>query len=131
MIPKAMGSPPRNGETGACSEHARPLIENTTSAFCFPAPTAVKGRVLADLLAGEKITHKTVWCRHGSSRASHHILMLRRAGFLVVTEDIDVPTSDGRTARIGLYSLSAEAIEAAGERGQQFIAEVLAAKRGD
>ena len=125
------GLPPTNGETGTCSEHARPLIENTTLAFCYPAPSSVKGRTLADLLAGDKLTHMDVWERHGSSRASHHVLMLRRAGFSVITEEIDAPTSDGRTARIALYSLPVETIEAAGERGQQFIAEVLAAKRGD
>lgn len=131
MPPAAMGSPPTKGETGTCYKQARPPIKNSTLSFCYPSPSSVKGRVLADLLAGEKITHKTVWLRHGSSRASHHIMMLRHAGFPVITEEIDVPTSDGRIARIGLYSLPAEAIEAAGECGQQFIAEVLAAKRGD
>lgn len=98
--------------------------------FTYPDLATVKGRTLADLLAGDKLTHMDVWERHGSSRASHHVLMLRKAGFPVVTEEIDAPTSDGRIARIGLYSLPADAIEAAGECGQQFIAEVLAAKRG-
>jgi hypothetical protein len=76
-----------------------------------------------------QLTHYDVWERHGSSRASHHFMMLRRAGWPVITEEIDVPTSDGRIAHIGLYSLPVEAIEAAGERGQEFIAEVIAARR--
>jgi len=129
MIPAAMGSPPTN--KNARRQPSVGQNKTTTPVFCFPSPSSVKGRTLANLLAGEKITHMTVWLRQGSSRAFHHIMMLRRAGFPVVTEEIDVPTSDGRTARIGLYSLPAEAIEAAGECGQQFIAEVLAAKRGD
>jgi hypothetical protein len=102
--------------------------KTTTPAFCYPDPVSVKGRTLANLLSGEKLTHYDVWERHGSSRASHHVLMLRKSGWPVITEEIDVPTSDGRTARIALYSLSAETIEAAGERGQAFIAESKTAR---
>ena len=47
----------------------------------------------------------------------------------VITTEIDVPTSDGRIARIALYSLPEETIQAAGERGQAFIAESVAARR--
>lgn len=115
----------QNNSAAILNDHASVVNQLT-----FPASSSVKGRTLADLLAGMKLTHYDVWERHGSSRASHHVLMLRRAGFSVITEEIDAPTSDGRTARIALYSLSVETIEAAGERGQQFIAEVLAAKRG-
>lgn len=129
MIPATMGSPPTNGETGTCCKQARPPIENTTLTFCYPSPASVKGRVLSDLLSGDKITHYDVWERHGSSRASHHIMMLRKAGFPVITEEIDAPTSDGRTARIALYSLPAGTIEATGKRGQDFIAEARAARR--
>lgn len=117
-------------KANATRERGEGESETTPRAFCYPTPSSVKGRVLADLLAGMKQTHYDVWSRQGSSRASHHIMMLRRAGFPVITEEIDAPTSDGRTARIALYSLSIETIEAAGERGKQFIAEALAAKRG-
>lgn len=85
--------------------------------------------MLSDLLCGYRLTHYDVLELHGSFRASHHILRLRRAGFPVITEEIYVPTSDGRTARIALYSLPEETIEAAGERGQDFIAESVAARR--
>lgn len=85
--------------------------------------------MLSDLLSGYMLTHYDVWEMHGSSRASHHILMLRRAGWPVITKEIDVPTSDGRTARIALYSLPEKTIEAAGERGQDFITESVAARR--
>ena len=97
----------------------------TTDEFCFPDHRSVKGRVLA----GDKLTHMDVWQRHGSSRASHHILMLRKAGWPVITQEIDAPTSDGRVARIALYYLLPETIEGAGDRGQEFIAEARAARR--
>jgi len=94
----------------------------------FPSPSSVKGRVLADLLSGRKITHLDVWREHGSSRAAHHVLMLRKAGWPVVTNEIETPISDGRVARIALYSLPPEAVASAGERGQTFIAAVMAAR---
>ena len=129
MITAAMGSPPTKGETGTCCKQARPLIKNTTPAFCYPSPSSVKGRVLSDLLSGYRLTHYDVLEMHGSFRASHHVLVLRRAGWPITTEEICVPTRDGRTARIALYSLPKETIEAAGEPGQDFIAESVAARR--
>lgn len=93
------------------------------SGFCYPAAPSVKARVLADLLTGAKLSHADVWHRHGSSRAAHHIMMLRRAGFPIVTVEIEVPTSDGRVARIAEYHLPPEAIAEAGDRGQEFAAE--------
>lgn len=127
MIPAAMGSPPTNENT-----RRQPGVgqnKTTTPAFCYPSPSSVKGRVLSDLLSGYRLTHYDVWEMHGSSRASHHILRLRRAGFPVITEEVYVPTRDGRTARIALYSLPPETITATGERGQDFIAESVAARR--
>ena len=102
--------------------HARTPLEVRATNFSYPDPESVKGRVLADLLAGDSLTHMDVWERHGSSRAAHHVLMLRKAGFPVETLEIEAPTSDGRRARIARYSLPTEAIAAAGERGRQFVA---------
>lgn len=114
----------RNEEAGPTASGNRPEIQTTlTVEFSFPDPTAVKGRVLADMLRGARITHLDVWQRHGSSRAAHHVLMLRKAGFPIVTREIEAPTSDGRIARIAEYSLPTETIEAAGERGQRYVAE--------
>ncbi len=95
----------------------------------FPSIPSVKAAVLADLLSGRKITHKHCWIEHGSSRLSHHILMLRKAGWPVITEEIDAQTSDGRIAQIGLYSLPAESIDEAGICGQLFVIEAVAARR--
>ncbi|MBK8760420.1 MAG: hypothetical protein IPM03_08285 [Sulfuritalea sp.] len=112
MIAAARGSPPDKengalqGAVGGQSEQAQTAVAE----LCYPSPATVKGAVLADLLRGD-------------NRASHHVLMLRRSGFPVVTDEIDVSTSDGRIARIARYSLPAEAIAAAGERGQRFAQE--------
>lgn len=97
--------------------------KTTTQLFSYPDQGSVKGHVLADLLHGDKLTHMDVWERHGSSRASHHVLVLRKAGWSVITEEIEAPTSDGRIARIALYSLPIDTINAAGEIGQRYSSE--------
>lgn len=102
--------------------------QNATHELSFPSPSSVKGRVLGDLLAGERITHATCWMRHGSSRLAHHVLRLRQSGWPIITQEVDAPTRDGRTARIAEYRLPAEAIAAAGESGRRFIADVAAAR---
>lgn len=124
---------PTSDEAGACSQQARPLGDTNPAPFSYPDPGSVKGRLLADLLTGARVTHLDVWERHGSSRAAHHVLMLRKAGWPILTKEIDALTSDGRVARIALYSLPAGAIDATGERGQQYVAEagrVEAERRG-
>lgn len=94
----------------------------------FPAPRSVKGRVLAALLTGAKLTHLDCWQRFGSSRLAHHAYMLRGAGWPLQTVERPVPTSDSRQAVIAFYSLPAGAIDAAGEAGAQFLAAVAAAQ---
>lgn len=103
--------------------------ETTQGQFSYPRPSSVKGRVLADLLDGLHITHMDVWNRHGSSRAAHHVLRLRQAGFPVETRDIIVPTRDGRNACIAEYSLPRLTIEQAGERGRRFVEAARAGVR--
>lgn len=104
---------------------------DTTSAFSFPHPSTVKGRVLGDLLAGRTITHKDTWIEHGSSRLAHHVYALRRDGWPIDMVEREVPTSDsGRTAAVEFYSLPQDAIDQAGERGQRFVAAVRALKGG-
>lgn len=99
----------------------------TTPAFSFPDPSTVKGQVLADLLLGRRITHKDTWIEHGSSRLAHHIYILRGDGWPIGCDTIEVGTSDGRRATIGEYSLPAETIREAGERGRRFVEQ---ARRG-
>ena len=90
----------------------------------YSSPSTVKGRVLGALLRGERITHLDCWKRFGSSRLSHHAYSLKHDGWPVQMIEQTVTTSDaGRAASIGTYFLTAEVIEAAGERGQQFAQE--------
>lgn len=89
---------------------------------CYPRRSCVKGKVLADLLNGKRITSANTWRRHGSSRLAHHILRLRQAGWPVVTTLISVETVDGRTALIGEYHLPAQTISMAGEAGRAYAA---------
>lgn len=73
--------------------------------LAYPNVRTVKAAVLADLLEGRSITHRDCWLEHGSARLSHHILMLRKAGWPIETHQKLVATSDGRTADIGVYLL--------------------------
>jgi Helix-turn-helix domain len=92
--------------------------------FSFPAPSTVKGRVLGALLRGERLTHLDCWRRFGSARLSHHIYCLRGTGWPVQMAEETVTTTDaGRPASIGVYFLTPETIEAAGERGQRYAQE--------
>lgn len=68
-------------------------------------PGSVRAAVLADLLAGKRITHLDCWQRHGSSRLAAHIHRLRRAGWDITAETITVRTSGGHTAYVARYSL--------------------------
>ena len=95
--------------------------DTTTSGFCYPDPMTVKGRTLGALLRGERLTHLDCWRRFGSARLSHHIYMLRGIRWDVQMAEETVTTSDaGRPASIGIYWLSPEVIDEAGERGRQY-----------
>lgn len=95
----------------------------------FPSPSSVKGAVLADLLSGLKLTHEDVWRCHGSSRAAHHVLVLRKAGWPIISTEIEAPTKDGRTARIAEYSLPPNVIAEVGDAGTRFVQLVCEARR--
>ncbi len=88
----------------------------------------VLAAVLSDLLDNQHITHLNCWRRHGSSRLSHHVYTLRGEGWPIVTEDVEVGTSDGRRQVIAEYSLPPDTIAAAGERGRQYIESVREAR---
>lgn len=94
------------------------------SAFYFPEPDTVIGRVLGAMLRRERLTHKDCWVRFGSSRLSHHIYQLGKDGWPVSRAAVDVVTSDAkRPATIAEYWLDASTIQVAGERGQKFAAQ--------
>lgn len=116
--PTKDNAPGQGGVDALFDEHSN------SPQFSFPRPSSVKGRVLADLLLGIHLTHLDVWERHGSSRAAHHILKLREAGWPILTHEIATRTSDGRTAHIASYSLPKAYVDAAGEIGRGFVREV-------
>lgn len=81
------------------------VIRSPVSGYDFPTERTVKAAVLADLLERRAITHQDCWLEHGSSRLAHHVMVLRDAGWPIETHRRLVPTSDGRTADIGTYTL--------------------------
>jgi hypothetical protein len=107
---------------------------NTQPGFCYPVPAFVKpsfpsieflpGRVLGKLLTGRRMTHKDSWLELGHARLADSIWKLRRLGWPVRMDEEVVPTSDaGRPATIGVYFLTSDVIDAAGEQGQRYAAE--------
>jgi len=103
----------------------------TNELRCYPDPTSVKGRVLGALLLGELLSHFDCWRRFGSSRLAHHIYVLRRHGWPICMEEVDVLTSDGgRKATIGVYRLDADTIAEAGAEGRRYATEAAAIERG-
>lgn len=97
---------------------------------CYPPTATVKGRVLAELLAGRAITGAYIWRHHGSSRCAHHVYILRGLGLDVATTLVAAPTSDGRKSHIAEYRLPASAIRQAAEAGRRFVVSCLGAGNG-
>lgn len=79
-------------KTAGVLEHSAAALQNADASFSYPDPATVKGRVLADLLAGKTLTHLDAWLAHGTSRL----------------------------ARIAFYSLPARSIANAGDAGLSY-----------
>ena len=60
---------------------------------------------LLDALARQPMTAGDIWRELGIARASARVYDLRNDGFDIQSRDIDVPTRDGGTARVALYTL--------------------------
>lgn len=116
-----------NDKAVAVVAHRTALGTTEETIFSFPNPTTVKGQVLADLLAGRRITHKHCWLEHGSSRLAHHIYILRGSGWPIHCDEIEVGTSDGRHVTIGEYYLESKAICEAGKHGHRFLLDARSA----
>lgn len=97
-----------------------------TSAF-YPNPDTQPGRLLAALLAGQKIDPLAGWMRLGIYRLSDSVLQLRRLGWPINNLGLTVRNCFGEDCHVALYSLQPEAIESAGWMGEAF-AEWVAAK---
>ncbi|MBI5919157.1 MAG: AlpA family phage regulatory protein [Nitrosomonadales bacterium] len=108
-------------------EHCAPLLNDCPAAvnqFIYSEPSSVKGRTLGAFLRGERLAHLDCWKRFGSARLAHHVHRLRKAGWPVEMVEQAVVTSDAkREALIGVYFLTQQTIETAGERGQRYAEE--------
>ena len=104
----------------------------TARLWQFPAdPATVHARVGADLASGQGLTTNEMLLKYGHSRGSDSVLKLRRLGWPIQTERIEVPTSDGeRRARIARYSIALADIDACGEPLKQFVSAVRRAQGG-
>ena len=97
------------------------------SEFYYPSVESVRGRILGSLLRGEPLTQKDTLRRFSDFRLASQVEALRKSGWPIVTEIIDVDTRDaGRRSEVAQYRLCGEAIEAAGNIGRQYAAETLA-----
>lgn len=70
-----------------------------------PRTGSVKAAVLDALVAGERITSLQALARWGTSRLAGLIHQLRREGWAIRSEEIEVETGHGRIAHVALYSM--------------------------
>lgn len=100
-----------------------------TTAFYYPKPESVRGRILGAHLRGEKLTPQDSLRRFSDLRLAANENELRNGGWPIKTEMIEVDTRDaGRRSKVARYYLPPEAIAAAGEEGQRYAAATLAAE---
>lgn len=93
--------------------------ENTNPHF--PKPYSVRGRVLGAHLRGESLTSLDAWRRFGGSRLAADVNVLRKSGWPIETEIVEVETKDaGRRSEVARYFLPSDAIAKAGEEGQRY-----------
>lgn len=79
----------------------------------YPGAHSLAGRALSRLLVGDSLTHGKWLGEARSMRLATETLELRRAGWLISTSFVTVPTRDRtadgiRPARIGVYTLDLE-----------------------
>lgn len=93
---------------------------NTTSLY-FPSCKSVRGRILGALLRGDSLTQQDALRRFSSFRLAADVEVLRKRGWVIDTEMVDVITRDsGRKSEVGRYSMPSDAITAAGDFGSQY-----------
>lgn len=110
------------------SETAAPSTEAVCGIFPKRLNT-VRATVLARMLKGEQLTAMDGVLDASTTRLASDVHVLRRKlGWAVITDEVQVPTADGRIADVASYSLSADVIAAAIVVGAEgFIAGAMAA----
>ncbi len=89
--------------------------------FYFPRPQSVRGRILGALLRGERLTPQDSLRRFSDFRLAAQIEALRKVGWAIKTEIVEVATRDaGRRAEVAEYHLLDGAIADAGEKGSRY-----------
>lgn len=102
---------------------------NQQFAFYLPRVETVRGRILGALLRGDRLTQQDSLRRFSDFRLAAQIEALRKSGWAIVTEMIDVGTRDaGRKAEIAKYHLPAEVIAAAAGNGLEYASAALEAE---
>lgn len=61
--------------------------------------------ILEALLAGERLTSGDAWSRFGASRLAVHVHYLRRGGWPIIGETVEVPKRGGKLAHVAEYRL--------------------------
>lgn len=95
----------RNPAGGPGFEGQHALADAPASYRRRPADGTVRAAILAELEAGRTLTSLEAWRRFGTSRLAADVFELRRMGWPIVAEWIDVEARDGRTARVARYRL--------------------------
>lgn len=87
----------------------------------YPKHESVRGRILGAMLRGDSLTQQDALKRFSNFRLAADVEVLRKRGWSINTEMVDVTTRDaGRKSEVGRYSIPADAIEASGDEGRQF-----------
>ena len=87
----------------------------------FPSFGTQPARLLIALLRGRRIDPLAGWRSLGIYRLSDTVLQLRKLGWPVITDRLDVCNKFGEPCHVAQYSLPADAIEQAGDAGATFI----------
>lgn len=91
------------------------------SALYFPPPHSVRGRIAGAFLRGDSLTQLDALRRFGNFRLAADVEALRKRGWSIITEDVEVVTSDaGRHAEVARYHMTQVAIAEAGDEGRKF-----------
>lgn len=100
-------SAPRRDEARGAAGFERTQDSSNAPTLSRPREGSVKASILDALLAGERITSLQAWARWGTSRLAALIHQLRREGWAIDSEEIEVETGHGHTAHVARYSLEA------------------------
>lgn len=92
------------GGAGLEAEHA--LDDAPQSYRSRPREGTIRGRVLSALEAGERLTSLEAWQRFGTSRLAADVYELKRMGWPVMADEVEVANRDGRPTHVARYRLA-------------------------